>query len=187
MYINESLLCVLKECKKMPIGIYGYSIGDVLNTWADMGIFAYALPFLMIFALVYGILTKTGILGEDNKGVNSTIALAFGLLALQFDYVSGFYASIFPHAGMGIAVLLIAMIFLGLTGKGDNGVNKIWLGIGAVIGLIVLLSSVSDLFWLGGSAAGLASAAPALLAIGIIVGLMALVINGGGKSGAVSR
>tara|TARA_Y100000034_G_scaffold15658_2_gene16609 strand:- start:13 stop:516 length:504 start_codon:yes stop_codon:yes gene_type:complete len=151
-------------------GFYGYSIGDVLNTWADMGVFAYALPFLMIFALVYGILTKTKILGE-NTGVNSTIALAFGLLALQFDYVSGFYASIFPYAGMGLAVLLIAMIFLGLSGGGGTE-NKIWLGIGVVIGLIILISSVSDMFWLGGTASGLVSAMPALLAIGIIVGLM---------------
>ncbi|MAH06860.1 hypothetical protein CMI38_01255 [Candidatus Pacearchaeota archaeon] len=159
-------------------GFYGYSIGDVLNTWADMGIFAYALPFLMIFALVYGILDRTGILG-NNRGVNSTIALAFGLLALQFDYVSGFYASIFPYAGMGLAVLLIAMIFLGLTGD-QGGVNKTWLGIGVVIGLIVLVSAVSDMFWLGGTAAGLVGAMPALIAIGIIVGLMFWVMKSGG-------
>ena len=37
-------------------GFFGYSIGDVLNRWADLGVFAYVLPFLMIFALVYGIL-----------------------------------------------------------------------------------------------------------------------------------
>jgi len=155
----------------MPYGLYGYTIGDILNTWADMGIFAYALPFLMIFALVYGILTKTGILGAENKGVNSVIALAFGLLALQFDYVSGFYASLFPYAGMALAVLLVAMILLGLSSDGKP-INKVWMGIGAVIGIIVLISSMSDMFWLGGSATGLASAAPALLAIGLILGLM---------------
>ena len=32
-------------------GFFGYSIGDVLNRWADLGVFAYVLPFLMIFAL----------------------------------------------------------------------------------------------------------------------------------------
>ncbi|MAG02537.1 hypothetical protein CMI42_04310 [Candidatus Pacearchaeota archaeon] len=166
-------------------GFFGYSIGDVLRTWADMGIFAYGLPFLMIFALVYGILDKTQILGQ-NKGVNSVIGLAFGLLALQFDYVSGFYASIFPYAGMGLAVLLIAMILMGLTSQGQP-VNRAWLGIGIVIGIIVLISSVSDMFWLGGTAAGLVSAMPALLAIGIIIGLMAWVMNSGGDGGPPSR
>ncbi len=163
----------------MPYG-FNYSIGDVLNSWADMGVFAYALPFLMIFALVYGILVKTDILG-NNKGVNATIALAFGLLALQFDYVSGFYASIFPYAGMGLAVFLVAMILMGLIAE-DKVKGKLWWGIGGIIFIIVLLTSVSDMVWLGGAATGLVSAAPALFAIAIIVGIMFWVMSGGGSS-----
>lgn len=151
-------------------GFYGYSIGDLMNSWANMGVFAYLLPFLMIFALVYGILLKTQLLGQ-NKGVNATIALAFGLLALQFDYVSGFYASIFPYAGMGLAILLVAMILLGIANQNWK-TNWLWGIIGGVVFLIVLLTSVSDLFWLGGTAAGLVNAAPALLAVGIVVGIM---------------
>jgi hypothetical protein len=160
----------------MAYGFYGYSIGDVLNTWADMGIFAYALPFLMIFALVFGLLEKTKILGE-NKGVWAVISLAFGLLALQFDYVSGFYASLFPYAGMGLALFLVALIFLGLTSGGKKLTGGVWALIGGVIFLVVFLSSMSDLFWLGGTASGLVGAMPALLAIGIIVGLMFWVIG----------
>ena len=167
----------------MPYGFFGYSIGDVLNRWADLGVFAYLLPFLMIFALVYGILSKSKILG-DNKGVNATIALAVGLLALQFDYVSGFYASIFPYAGMGLAVLLVALILLGLvTGEGKGmAVNWIWLGIGVVIFIFILFGALGDTYWLGGVGYNLADAAPALLAILIILGLMGLIIWGGGKS-----
>ena len=166
-------------------GFFGYSIGDVLNRWADLGVFAYVLPFLMIFALVYGILLKTKILG-DNKGVNSTIALAFGLLALQFDYVSGFYASIFPYAGMGLAVLLIAMILLGLMGGGGSD-NKIWLGIGIIIFLFVLFASLGDTYWLGGIGYDLAGAGPALLAILLILGILGFIIFGGGGSSGGGR
>ena len=169
----------------MPVGyggFFGYSIGDVLNRWADFGVFAYVLPFLMVFALVYGILSKSNIIGE-NKGVNATIALAFGLLALQFDYVSGFYASIFPYAGMGLAVLLVALILLGLVGvRSGMATNWIWLGLGVVIFLFVLMGALGDTYWLGGIGYNLADAAPALLAILIIMGLMSLIIWGGGKS-----
>ncbi len=169
-------------------GFFGYSIGDVLNRWADLGVFAYVLPFLMIFALVYGIMDKTKILGE-NKGVNATIALAFGLLALQFDYVSGFYASIFPYAGMGLAVLLIAMILLGLMGDGEKKGNMVWLGIGAVIFLFVLFGALGDTWWLGGIGYNLAGAGPALFAILIVIGVLALVVFGdkmGGNRGGGS-
>jgi len=164
-------------------GFFGYSFGDVLNTWAQMGVFAYVLPFLLIFALVYGILIKTNILG-DNKGVNATIALAVGLLALQFDYVSGFYASIFPYAGMGLAVLLVALVLLGLVGGGSGmTVNWIWLGLGTVIFLFVLFRTLLDTYWLGVGGPDLAAAAPVFLALIIILGLMALIIWGGGKGG----
>ena len=163
-------------------GIYGYSIGDVLNRWADLGVFAYVLPFLMIFALVYGILIKTKILG-DNKGVNATIALAFGLLALQFDYVSGFYASIFPYAGMGLAVLLISMILLGLMGDPDKKGNKIWLAIGAVIFAVVLFAALGDTYWLGGVGYSLAGAAPVLFGIALVVGVLGFIIFGPGSGG----
>ena len=59
----------------------GETITNILNTWADIGVFAYLLPFLMIFALVFGILTKSKLLGE-NKAVHATLALTVGLLAL---------------------------------------------------------------------------------------------------------
>lgn len=162
-------------------GFLGYNIGDILNRWAQMGVFAYVLPFLMIFALVYGILSRTQILGE-NKGVNAVIATSFGLLALQFDFVSGFYASIFPYAGAGLAVLLIALILLGLTHQqGGPNLNVIWLGIGVVIFIFVLLGALSESVWFGGVGYSLAESAPALLAILIILGLMSLVIWGGGR------
>ena len=167
----------------MPVGFFGYSIGDVLNRWADLGVFAYVLPFLMIFALVYGILAKSKILGV-NKGVNATIALAVGLLALQFDYVSGFYASIFPYAGMGLAVLLVAFILMGLLSpEGGMAARWIWFGIGVVVFLFVLFATLGDTYWLGGIGYNLPDAAPALLAILIILGFMSLIIWGGGRNG----
>ena len=72
------------------------------------------------------------------------------------------------------------MIFLGLTGAGGNQ-SWYWLGIGGVIFLIILISSMSDTLWLGGiGMGGLTGAIPALLAVGIVVGIMFWVIRGGG-------
>ena len=121
------------------------TITDILNTWAQVGIFAYVLPFLIIFAIIFGILNKTKILG-DNKGVQATISIAIGLTSLQFDYVSNFFATIFPYAGMGIAVLLIALILLGLGTDEEKG-KKIWLWLGVVIFAFVILNSFNALSW----------------------------------------
>ncbi len=128
---------------------YETTITDVLNTWADYGVFAYVLPFLMIFALVYGLLSKSKLLGE-NRGVHATLALVIGLLALQFDYVSNFFATIFPYAGIGISVLLVALILMGVLTDDEDAAKWIFFGIGAVIFMVVMLYTIYDFNWLGG-------------------------------------
>ena len=99
-----------------------YSLTDVMNSWADQGVFAYGLPFLLIFAIIFGVLGKSKLLG-DNKGVQATVALAVGLLALQFDLVTNFYATIFPYAGVAISVLVVAIILMALWQR--NYLNKL--------------------------------------------------------------
>ena len=158
----------------------GGTIGDILQDWANFGVFRYVLPFLMIFAVVFGILSHTKLLG-DNKGVQATIALAVGLLSLQFGYVSEFFATIFPYTGMGISVLLVAFILMGLIGS-DGGKHWIWFGIGAVIFIGVILSSLSDFAWWGGGTGRYLYDWPAILAVLVVLGLIGFIIFGAGRN-----
>ena len=158
--------------------MYGYSsLGDVLNSWANQGVFAYGLPFLLIFAIVFGILSKTKVLGE-NKGVDATIALAIGLLALQFNLVTNFYATIFPYAGIAIAILIVAIILMGLMFKEMPNTKYVFFGIGVVLFIIVLFTSLSDFSIFGGWGYGWADSWPAIMAGIIFLGIMAWVISG---------
>jgi hypothetical protein len=157
---------------------YGTTIGDILYSWADFGVFAYLLPFLMIFAIIYGILSKTKLLGK-NKGVNATIALAAGLLSLQFEYVSNFYATIFPYTGMAIGVLLAALILMGLMGEEISWTKYVWFGIGAVSFIFVLIYSFADWSWYGVGGYSMQDSIPAFVALGLLLFLMGFIIWGG--------
>ena len=159
---------------------YAATITDILNMWANIGVFAYVLPFLMIFAVVFGILNKTNVLGS-NKGVQATIALVVGLLSLQFDYVSTFFAVIFPYTGMGIAVLLIALILMGLISDEDWS-KKVWFGIGIIIFIVVLLTSLNTFSWWSGAGYGWYNSWPAILVAIIVLGLLSLIVFGSGES-----
>jgi hypothetical protein len=128
--------------------LYSTTITDVLNTWAQIGVFAYLLPFLLIFALVFGILSRTKMIGE-NKGVNAVLAGAVGLMALQFDWVSNFFATIFPYAGVGLAVLLVALILMGMITDSEKATKWIFFGLGALIFVFVIGYSFYDFAWLG--------------------------------------
>jgi len=125
------------------------SITNILNTWADMGVFAYVIPFLLIFAVVFAILQKTKLLGDNNPSVQAIVALAVGLLSLQFDFVSTFYANIFPKFGIGLAVFLVLIILLGFFYTGSEGEPKTaikWIGWFTGIAVVVWALSSWD-FW----------------------------------------
>jgi hypothetical protein len=125
-----------------------FDIAYILDQWAAAGVFAYVIPFLLIFAVVFGVLSATRILG-GNKGVHAIIALAVGLLALQLPFVPAFFTEIFPRLGVGLAVLLTIIILMGLFIPWKQ---KGWLTafaiIGALIALVVIISAFSSYtFW----------------------------------------
>jgi hypothetical protein len=165
---------------------YGTTIGDVLREWEYFGIFRYLLPFLIIFAIIYGILDKTKLLGK-NKGVNATIALSAGLLSLMNNYVPDFFERLFPYAGMGIAILLIALILMGLVSGDDNKWHyKVWFGIGIIIFIAVVLTSLSDMTWLGGGGYMWRDAWPSIVAGIIVLALVSFIIFGDRKSSSTT-
>jgi len=154
------------------------NLTDILNYLADFGIFAYLLPFLLIFAVVFGILEKAHILG-NNKGVHATIAIAVGLLSLQFDYVSEFFASIFPYAGIGIAVVLVALILTGLLAAEDpSWLKYVWFGIGAIAFIAIIWASLGELSFFWGRGVGdISGLIPIVLILAALGGLIGWIIS----------
>lgn len=91
----------------------GGAAGNFLFELEQLGVFSYVLPFLMIFAIIYAILSNMTLLGR-NQAINIILALAVSLMALQFNFVSYFFAEIFPRMGVVLSLLLVAIILLGL-------------------------------------------------------------------------
>lgn len=160
------------------------TITNVLNWWEYQGVFAYVLPFLLIFAVIFGILNNSKVLGS-NKGVQATVALSIGLLALQFDYVSTFFATIFPYTGMAISVLVVSLILIGIVSNGKQGESAkwIWFGLGIIAFLVVAINSFADYSWWGSGVGQWVDAWPAIIVAIIILGAMGWVIFGDKKSG----
>ena len=129
------------------------TITDVLNIWNDLGVFSYVIPFLLLFAVVFAILDKSKILG-DNKTVESIVAASIGLLSLQFDFVSEFFAVIFPRFGIGISIFIVLIIMLGFFYPSDLGKGKVaWIGWFVGIGVVLWSLSAWDQ-WSGSSGFG---------------------------------
>jgi hypothetical protein len=136
----------LQSASVFPSGI----IGEMFSKWEQAGLFSYLLPFLLIFALVFGILTRTQIF-KDNKMVNGIIALSVALMSLQFDFVPTFFSQIFPRVGIGLAIILGILIVTGLfIDSKNNVINYILLAIGVIIIGLIVIQSAGALGWQSG-------------------------------------
>jgi hypothetical protein len=139
----------------ISLASYGISnggfVGELLYNLEQNGVFSYVLPFLMIFAVVYGILLKVKIFG-DNKGLNVIVAFVVSLMSLQFNFVSYFFSEVFPRMGVMVSIILVLFVLMGLFWDFKNkSVNWIF-GILIFIGFIVILfQSFSSAFGFGWS------------------------------------
>lgn len=163
---------------------YYNSLQDIFYQFEYMGVFDYILPFLLVFAIVFGILSSTKFLGK-NRAVYVIIAVVIGLLALRWqNFFSVFLAEIFPRLGIGLAIILSLLILVGMFISEDE--TRYWgwglATIGFVIGLIILYQTFDNLGYsswgFGNDTAGLIILAVFLLGI-----IIAVAVSGGKKSG----
>ncbi|MEK6819683.1 MAG: hypothetical protein AABY03_00605 [Nanoarchaeota archaeon] len=127
-------------------GFSGGSFGNVLSQWEQLGVFTYVLPFLLIFALIFGILQRVAVFksgDEPNKGINAIIAVATALMALQFNFVPLFFSDIFPKLGVGLAVILVGIIVTGMFTDSN------WTWIGTALGAVVFFVIMGNSFEFG--------------------------------------
>ena len=165
---------------------WSVSITEILNTWDAMDVFAYVIPFLLIFAVVFAILQKTKLLGDKNNAVQAIVALAVAMLSLQFDFVSTFYAEIFPRFGIGLAIFLVLVILIGFfysdkDGKPDTALR--WVGYLTGIGVVVW-ALTSWPFWAGNFSIGwwLEEYFWPLIILGAVIAVIVVVAKSGDKS-----
>lgn len=165
--------------------VSGFSnlFGNLLATWQQAGLFQYVFPFLLIFALVFGILTKIKLF-QENKAINAIIALVVGLMSLQFSFVSDFFSQLFPRVGIGLAIILVILIVVGLFVDPDsNGINYVLLGIGVIIVIVVLVQAAGATGWAAGS--WWTENWPTIAGIIVIVAILGIVVgtsSGKGKT-----
>ena len=124
----------------------------VLDNW---GLTDVMLPFLLIFVIIYAILQKTRILGEERKNLNTIVALVVGLLVVIPHVTGRFPANADPviiinEALPQVSIVLVAVVFL-LIMIGVFGQEHVFLGL-AMPGWIAFFSFIVILLIFGGAA-----------------------------------
>ena len=159
-------------------GAYGGgAFGRLLVTWEQAGIFSFVLPFLLIFAMVFGILTKINLFGE-NRSINAILALTVGLLSLQFSAVPFFFSEIFPRVGIGLSIILIVLIFTSMFSNPEDKWQMYIIWAVSVIIVIVILLQTATVTGFSNYLPFLGFYWPEILGIGFFIVVIAVVVIG---------
>lgn len=103
------------------------------------------LPFLLVFTLVFAILEKTKLLGDEKKQINAIIAFVLGLIFISFSTYVGVTTNIMGVVAV-VAVILLAFMMLFAFASGEkelkipNGIKyTLWILIAIVLIISILV------------------------------------------------
>ncbi len=100
----------------MPI-----DLTTVVGQLNQVGFYSFALPFLLVFALVYGLLGKVNLFeNNDSKKINSIIALCIAFFVVNYTpfatTLQDFFTNLFGSMSLVISGMLVFVLFLGVFG-----------------------------------------------------------------------
>ncbi len=119
------------------------ALQDTVAELQGSGLFELVLPFLLVFALVYGVLESLSLFGDDNSEPNVIIALVIGVFAVVYFDMGGWLAFLEGPWAMWLVLLLMVLITLELVGldplpEGETSTISKILGVIAVLGVLAL-------------------------------------------------
>ncbi len=100
-------------------------------------------PFLLIFTLVFAILQKSKILGEDKKQIDALISLSIALIVIAFSWATNIIVNLMPFLAVSIVILLVFMVLYGFVASGKEGFEisgKLKVGIGVLAFIAVVIA-----------------------------------------------
>jgi hypothetical protein len=121
---------------------------NVFNYLDSLGVLDVLLPFAIIFTVVWAVLNRIKIFGnETGSKINTILAISIAVLSIvphvtgkyqQFDIVN-FINTSFPQVGLIVMSIVLLLILLGTLGTNvEEGYKNIAIGTAGLIALVVL-------------------------------------------------
>jgi len=139
---------------------YAYNLEEFIRILESWGLTDVLLPFLLIFVVMYAILTKTRVLGEGKRRFNSVVSLVIALMVV-IPHVLGIYPpeadiveimnKAIPNVSIIVIAILMLLVLVGILGGERNwmgGSLSGWMAILAFI-LIVIIFGAAAGWWRG--------------------------------------
>lgn len=108
----------------------------------------FILPFLLTFFIVFGILEKSKIFGDDKQQLNAGIAFVVGLIFVSVLYPKLVIANLILFLTIGLVAMFVGLLLWGfLAGEEGLKFGDAPTGLKWVIGIVITIAVVLALIW----------------------------------------
>ncbi|MDP3965960.1 MAG: hypothetical protein Q8Q04_00330 [archaeon] len=105
-------------------------------------------PFLLMFFIIYALLQKSKLLGQDQTQINAFVSLIVSLIFVSVVFPVIVVNNLILFMVVGVAVLFVGFILWGFINNGNITLNGKVL---KLMGVLVFLSVIVAVFWATGS------------------------------------
>lgn len=110
----------------------------------------YILPFLLVFVILFGVLEKTKIFGDDKKQVNALTSFIIALIFVGFVLPKQIVTNLVLYFSIALVIILIFMILFGFVSSDKDGFKPMaWMK--WVFGILIGITLLVAVFWASGS------------------------------------
>ena len=142
-----------------------------------LGFFGFLLPWIFVFVVVYGLLTKAKFF-ENPKIVGVlSLVLAFFVIGFGGPWLANFFVNLFGYAAVIIAGILVIVLFVTMSGGNVTKLfdNKAVAILMAAVGLVIFFVAV------GGSAVVVSDAVIGIVFVIILMAVAVYFMTGSAK------
>lgn len=110
---------------------------------------SFVYPFLLVFAIVFGVLEKTKLLGEDKKQLNAILAFVVGLIFVAAVEPKLIVENLIMFLSVAIVIVFVVMLVWGFMSGGEvkfEGTLK-WIPFGLAIIAIIIFLFITTGIW----------------------------------------
>lgn len=101
-----------------------------------------ALPFLLVFVVIFAILQKTKVLGDGKKQIDAIVSLVIALIVVSFGYATNIIISLIPFLAVAVVIIFVFLILYGMVFHGEEFKipKNLRIGFGILVGIAVLIA-----------------------------------------------
>jgi Mn2+/Fe2+ NRAMP family transporter len=113
----------------------------------------YLLPLALIFALVFGVLEKTKLLGEKKQQLNAIIAIVISIIFVGFVFPKEIVSNLVLFLAVSLVVIFVILLLWGFVMSDKDGFKlENWMKYFLII--VVLIAVVLAVIWASGVGLG---------------------------------